>query len=94
MRGRSTRGHVRPTRGDLFATVSVLNEEARRTPARQANSTTVFLFWRIGQKVNSEILHDKRAEYGLKIVSALAAQLVASYGRSFEARNLRRMMGP
>jgi len=27
-----------------------------------------------------------------KIVATLATQLVASYGRSFEARNLRRMM--
>jgi predicted nuclease of restriction endonuclease-like (RecB) superfamily len=79
-------------RGDLFATVSGLIEEARRTLARQANSTTVFLFWRIGQQVNGEILHHERAEYGQKIVSTLATQLVASYGRSFEARNLRRMM--
>jgi len=81
-----------PTQSDLFATVSDLIEEARRTLARQANSTTVFLFWRIGQRVNSEILHHQRAEYGQKIVTTLATQLVASYGRSFEARNLRRMM--
>src|SRR5690606_17753115 len=30
--------------------------------------------------------------YGKKVVTTLAAQLVVSYGRSFEARNLRRMM--
>jgi predicted nuclease of restriction endonuclease-like (RecB) superfamily len=77
---------------DLFATVSGLIEDARRALARQVSSTTVFLFWRIGQQVNSEILNHQRAEYGQKIVSALATQLVASYGRSFEARNLRRMM--
>ena len=52
----------------------------------------MFLFWRIGQQVNSEILHHQRAEYGQKIVTTLATQLVASYGRSFESRNLRRMM--
>ncbi len=77
---------------DLFATVPSLIEEARRTLARQVSSTTVFLFWRIGQQVNSEVLNHQRAEYGQKIVSSLATQLVASYGRSFEARNLRRMM--
>jgi len=81
-----------PTQGDLFATVSGLIEEARRTLARQANNATVYLFWRIGQQINSDILNHQRAEYGQKIVSALATQLVASYGRSFEARNLRRMM--
>ena len=43
-------------------------------------------------RVNSEILHHQRAEYGQKIVTTLATQLVAGYGRSFEARNVRRMM--
>ncbi len=42
---------------------------------------TVFLFWRIGQQVNSEILHHQRAEYGQKIVTTLATQLVASAKR-------------
>jgi predicted nuclease of restriction endonuclease-like (RecB) superfamily len=88
----SGRGVVLPAQSDLFASVSGLIEEARRTLARQANSTTLCLFWRIGQQVNSEILHHQRAEYGQKIVTTLATQLVASYGRSFEARNLRRMM--
>ncbi|PAT43748.1 PDDEXK nuclease domain-containing protein [Vandammella animalimorsus] len=81
-----------PAHNDLFATVSSLIEEARRTLARQASSATVYLFWRIGQQVNSEILNHQRAEYGRKIVSSLATQLVAIYGRSFEVRNLRRMM--
>lgn len=81
-----------PVQNDLYAAVSDLIEEARRTLARQANSSMVFLFWRIGQQVNGEILNHQRAEYGQKIVSTLATQLVTSYGRSFEARNLRRMM--
>jgi predicted nuclease of restriction endonuclease-like (RecB) superfamily len=76
----------------LLTSVSGLIEEARRTLVRQANASTVFLFWRIGQRVNSEILEGKRAEYGQRIVSSLVTQLVASYGRSFEARNLRRMV--
>jgi len=88
----SGRAVVLAAQSDLFATVSGLIEEARRTLASQANSTTVFLFWRIGQQVNSEILHHRRADYGQKIVSTLATQLVTSYGRSFEVRNLRRMM--
>lgn len=78
--------------GDLFATVAGYIEETRRKLARQANSATVYLFWRIGQRINREILQDQRAEYGQKIVSRLATQLVAVYGRSYEARNLRRMM--
>ncbi|MDP9009848.1 MAG: hypothetical protein M3N91_14265 [Pseudomonadota bacterium] len=60
----SGRAVVLAAQSDLFATVSGLIEEARRTLASQANSTTVFLFWRIGQQVNSEILYHQRAEYG------------------------------
>jgi len=81
-----------PLHNDLFATVCSLIEDARRSLARQANSTTVFLFWRIGQQVNNDILNLQRAEYGRKVVATLATQLSTSYGRSFEARNLRRMM--
>lgn len=86
------RAVVLPAQSNLFATVSGLIEEARRALARQANGTTAFLFWRIGQLVNGEILRHRRAEYGQKIVSTLSTQLVISYGRSFEVRNLRRMM--
>jgi hypothetical protein len=81
-----------PPPSDLIAAVSGYIEEARRALARQANSTTVFLFWRIGQRINNDILNHQRAKYGKKIVTTLATQLIASYGRSFEARNLRRMM--
>lgn len=81
-----------PVQGDLFATVAGYIEETRHALIRQANSATVYLFWRIGQRINSEILHDERAEYGEQIVSRLATQLAASYGRSYETRNLRRMM--
>jgi hypothetical protein len=50
------------------------------------------MFWRIGNRVNADVLGNERAEYGKRIVSRLAAQLAAQYGRGFETRNLRRMM--
>lgn len=52
----------------------------------------MLLFWEIGRHINVDILENKRADYGKKIVSALTTQLTEQYGRSFEARNLRRMM--
>jgi len=58
----------------------------------QANRGTVLLFWKVGKRVNDEILENRRADYGKQIVSALATQLTSSFGRSFEIRNLRRMM--
>jgi predicted nuclease of restriction endonuclease-like (RecB) superfamily len=72
--------------------ISALIEQSRRLIYAQAGSTTISLFWQIGRRVNAEVLQSKRADYGKQIVSQLAAQLTQKYGRSFEARNLRRMM--
>ncbi len=38
------------------------------------------------------MLENKRADYGKQIIPTLAAQLESTYGRSFEEKNLRRMM--
>jgi len=76
----------------LFDEISTLIEQTRRAIYAQAIGSTVFLFWKIGQRINNDVLENKRADYGKQIVSQLATQLTAKYGRSFEARNLRRMM--
>jgi predicted nuclease of restriction endonuclease-like (RecB) superfamily len=76
----------------LFDKISVLIEQSRRAIYAHASSTTIYLFWEIGRHINNEILENKRADYGKQIVSALTTQLTEKYGRSFETRNLRRMM--
>lgn len=59
---------------------------------RYVNNTLTILFWQIGNRINNEILKNKRAEYAKQIVSTLSTQLKAQYGKNFEIRNLRRMM--
>jgi len=76
----------------LFEDVSSMIEQSKRTIYTQANSATVLLFWKIGQRVNKDILQNKRADYGKQIVSKLSTQLTEIYGRTFAVRNLRRMM--
>ena len=44
--------------------------EARQDVARQVNSALVLLYWRVGQHLRQNILKERRAEYGLQIVSA------------------------
>lgn len=58
----------------------------------QVNSTLTLLFWQIGKKINEEVLQNRRADYGKKIVSTLSRQLTEKYGRNFEEKNLRRML--
>jgi Uncharacterized conserved protein len=76
----------------LFEEISSLIEQSKHTIYSQANSTTVLLFWKIGQRVNCEVLNNKRADYGKQIVVTLSRQLTEKYGRSFEEKNLRRML--
>jgi predicted nuclease of restriction endonuclease-like (RecB) superfamily len=76
----------------LVKETSEIIERGRREIVSQGSLITVSIFWKIGRRVNEEILNSKRADYGKEIVSRLATQLTGRYGRSFEARNLRRMM--
>jgi len=77
---------------DLFAEISSMIEQTRHSIYVGANKATVRLFWNIGYRISADILQNKRAGYGKQIVSAMATQLVEKYGKSFELRNLRRMM--
>ena len=77
---------------NLFNEVSALIEQSRRAIYKQTNSVSVMLFWQIGKRINDDILENKRANYGKQIVSQVATRLAEKYGRSFELRNLRRMM--
>jgi predicted nuclease of restriction endonuclease-like (RecB) superfamily len=77
---------------ELFGELSVLIEQSQSHIAAYANSTLTQLFWNIGKRINDEILLNNRADYGKQIVQTLASQLMAKYGRSFEEKNLRRMI--
>ncbi|HUZ60664.1 MAG TPA: PDDEXK nuclease domain-containing protein [Hanamia sp.] len=76
----------------LLTELSQLIEQSQQQLVSQANSTLTMLFWHVGNRINKEILQNKRADYGKRIVPTLSAQLEAHYGRNFELRNLRRMM--
>ncbi len=77
---------------ELFNKISAMIEQTRVEVFSHANTSKTFLFWHIGRTINENILEEKRADYGKQIVSSLATQLQKGYGRSFERRNLQRMM--
>ncbi|MDR1839414.1 MAG: DUF1016 N-terminal domain-containing protein, partial [Treponema sp.] len=76
----------------LFNELSLLIEKNKQKVVSQVKSTVNLLFWQIGKRINEEILHNKRAEYGAQIIRNLAERLSSEYGSNFELRNLRRMM--
>jgi predicted nuclease of restriction endonuclease-like (RecB) superfamily len=51
------------------------------------------MYWHIGERINREILGNKRAAYGKQIVSAVSTQLQLEFGKKgFEPRSIWRMM--
>lgn len=78
--------------GELLARASELIEEGRAAAARQTNLALTVTFWRLGRLVGEQVLSSERAAYGEKIVVSLGRQLALRYGRSFEDKNLRRMI--
>ena len=76
----------------LLADVQSMIEQTRAGVAQTVNAGMTSLYWRIGKRIQSEILQGQRADYGKKIVSTLGRQLSLAYGTGFSEKNLRRMM--
>ena len=85
-----SKARLRPN--GLLAEVRGLILEARHQTARMVNAGLTLLYWKVGDRIQREILQKKRAEYGAEIVLALSAQLELEFGRGFGEKNLRRMV--
>lgn len=82
---------VEPDSG-LLGDICQLIEQSRQQLASTVNSALTLLYWHVGQRIRTEVLQGQRAGYGEHIVSALARQLEAGYGRGFSEKNLRHML--
>jgi len=76
----------------LFIDVAKLIEESKQQVAQTVNSTLTHLYWKIGKRVNDDLLANKRATYGQRIIVVLSEKLVVHYGNNFSEKNLRRMI--
>ncbi|WP_084604581.1 PDDEXK nuclease domain-containing protein [Desulfonatronum thioautotrophicum] len=85
-------GQVIQSDAGLVADVRSMIEQTRETIARTVNAEMTLLYWRIGKRIQTEVLGSQRAEYGKEIVHALSAQLTREFGRGFGRRNLFNMI--
>jgi predicted nuclease of restriction endonuclease-like (RecB) superfamily len=76
----------------LFSDLKKIIDSSRENVARTINSEITLLYWKIGERINTEILQEKRAEYGQFIIKEIAQKLTLEYGNSFSEKNLRRMI--
>jgi predicted nuclease of restriction endonuclease-like (RecB) superfamily len=66
---------------------------ARSAVAVTVNAGLTMLYWRIGQRIQVEVLQgDRRADYGKEILATLSQQLTKEYGKGFTYSALTRMV--
>jgi len=82
----------KPISGDLISDIRSLIETARHNVAVTVNAGLTILYRQIGSRVRQDILKEKRAEYGKRIVATLSQQLTVEFGKGFTDKNLRRMI--
>ncbi len=77
---------------DLLEDLRYIIDSGKKQAVAQVNSRLLIVYWQVGRRINEEVLKNKRAEYGKEVVKELSIVLVKYYGKSFEVRNLRRMI--
>ena len=81
----------KPFPRQLYSDVKLLIDESRNVTAQTVNAVLSLLYWNIGNRINSELLKNGRAEYGQGVIATLSKKLEADYGSSFFEKNVRRM---
>lgn len=77
---------------ELMSDLRQIILEAREQVARAVDSGLVLLYWSVGNRVRTDVLNEKRAEYGKEIVSAVGRQLATEFGDGYSDKNLRHMI--
>ena len=74
---------------NLFADIKTLIEQSKQQIAVAVNSTMTMLYWQVGNRIKTDILQNKRAEYGQEIIKQLSANLTEQYGKGWSEKHLR-----
>lgn len=75
----------------LLGEIRQLIDAARQRAAAAVNSELTLLYWRIGERIHTQVLAGRRAEYGEEIIATLSQQLMNDYGKGFSYTALTRM---
>lgn len=72
----------------ITSDIKLLIEQSRQNAALAVNAEITLLYWKVGKRINDEILGNARAEYGKQIVQTLSAQLETEYGKGWGKKHL------
>lgn len=81
-----------PSQNQLLSDLVAIIKQGKQQAVQTVNSTMTLVYWHVGKRINDDVLQNERAEYGKEVINSLAANLQRKYGKSFQARNMCRMM--
>jgi len=77
---------------NIYAKISRLLTDARKSVVKNINYTMVVTYYEIGKMiVEEEQMGEERAEYGKQIIKELSKKLIREFGKGFSQRNLEQM---
>lgn len=82
-------GDLTQPSGILFQEIRQLIDGAKLRAAVAINAEITLLYWQVGKRIQTEVLHGQRAEYGKQIIGSLSDQLTQIYGKGWGEKQLR-----
>ena len=76
---------------NFYLEIKQILDSAREKVYRTANFAMVEAYWNIGKCIVEKQGGSEKAEYGVKLIKQLSAQMVKDYGKGFTVANLRNM---
>ena len=76
----------------LYKDISLLIEDSKEKASIAVNSNMIFLYWKIGQRITTEILKNEKAEYGKYVIDEISKKLTQKYGRGYMRSSVFRMI--
>ena len=77
---------------NLVSELKSLIQTTKQNVAISVNSSLTLMYWKIGFKINEDILKNSRAEYGREILQTVSAKLTQEFGKGYSYSSLTRMM--
>lgn len=77
----------------LIQDACAIIDQAQASAYRQVNETLIKRNWLLGMRIQHEVLHVQRAEYGEQVIKSLAKALTNRYGEGFTKTNLYNYIG-
>jgi predicted nuclease of restriction endonuclease-like (RecB) superfamily len=73
----------------VFTDIKEIVEQSRIRIAININAEITSVYWKIGERIRTELLKEQRAEYGKKIINQLAVNLTQTFGSGWSEKQLR-----